>query len=190
MTNKSRVHKWSQSHRHNWYTECCHGCKQHRSRGDSVVAGNSMGVLQRAVPNQKFNQIFLKEWTIATNFRPEYSPHRTSFRSKFRVALTPSRNMSPKVRAVQNNTSLENSRGNCRGSFVSVKNSSKSREFRRKMFALLLHNTVPSLTNHMKLLQPSTWLWGTECKIKSSLDSFSRVCSASRATKRNMWKGT
>ena len=33
MTTKSRVRKWSQTHRHNWYTECCHGCKQHRSRG-------------------------------------------------------------------------------------------------------------------------------------------------------------
>ena len=32
MTTKSRVRKWSQTHRHNWYTECCHGCKQHRSR--------------------------------------------------------------------------------------------------------------------------------------------------------------
>ena len=89
-----------------------------------------MGVLHRAVPNHKFSQIFLKEWTIATNYRPEYSPHRTNFRSKFRVALTPSRNMSPKVRAVQNNTCLENSQ-KCRRSFVSVKNSSKSQEFRR-----------------------------------------------------------
>ena len=100
------------------------------ARRTQIVAGNSMGVLHRAVPNHKFSQIFLKEWTIATNYRPEYSPHRTNFRSKFRVALTPSRNMSPKVRAVQNNTCLENSR-KCRRSFVSVKNSSKSQEFRR-----------------------------------------------------------
>ena len=62
-----------------------------------IGAGNSRGVLHRAVPNHKFNQIFLKGWTIATNFRPEYLPHRTNFRSKFRVALTPSRIMSPKV---------------------------------------------------------------------------------------------
>ena len=56
----------------------------------------------------------------------------------------PLRNMSPKVRAVQNNTSLENSQ-KCRESFVLVKNSSKNWnffEFRRQVFALLLHNTV------------------------------------------------
>ena len=65
-----------------------------------IVAGNSMGVLHRAVPNHKFSQIFWKEWTIATNYRPKYSPHRTKFRSKVWVALTPSRNMSPKVRSM------------------------------------------------------------------------------------------
>ena len=61
------------------------------ARRTQIVAGNSMGVLHRAVPNHKFNQIFLKEWRIATNYHPEYSPHRTNFRSKFQVALTPSR---------------------------------------------------------------------------------------------------
>ena len=86
---------------------------------------NSMGVLHRAVPNHKFNQIFLKEWRIATNYCPEYSPHRTNFCLKFRVALTPSRNMSLKVQAIQNYTCLENSQKCCR-SFVLVKNSSKS----------------------------------------------------------------
>ena len=59
------------------------------------IVGNSMGVLHRAVPNHKFSQIFLKEWTIAMNYRPEYSPHGMNFRSKFRVALMPSRNMLP-----------------------------------------------------------------------------------------------
>ena len=71
-----------------------------------IVAGNSMEVLHGSVTNHKSNQIFLEEWTIATNFRSEYSPHRANFRPKFRVALTTSRNMSPKVRAVQNNTCL------------------------------------------------------------------------------------
>ena len=33
MTTKSRVHKRSQMHRHNWYTECWHDCKQKRLRG-------------------------------------------------------------------------------------------------------------------------------------------------------------
>ena len=89
-----------------------------------------MGVLHSVVTNHKFNQIFLRRMNNTTNFRPENSPHRTNFRSKFRVAFTPSRNLSPKVRAVQNNTCLENSR-KCRRSFVSVKNSSKSQEFRR-----------------------------------------------------------
>ena len=69
-------------------------------------------------------------FTYLRIFAPKNSPHRTNFRSKFRVAFTPSRNLSPKVRAVQNNTCLENSR-KCRRSFVSVKNSSKSQEFRR-----------------------------------------------------------
>lgn len=78
-----------------------------------------MGVLHSVVTNHKFNQIFLRRMNNTTNFR-----------SKFRVAFTPSRNLSPKVRAVQNNTCLENSR-KCRRSFVSVKNSSKSQEFRR-----------------------------------------------------------
>ena len=95
-----------------------------------IVAGNFMGVLHSVVTNHKFNQIFLRRMNNTTNFRPENSPHRTNFRSKFRVAFTPSRNLSPKVRAVQNNTCLENSR-KCRRSFVSVKNSSKSQEFRR-----------------------------------------------------------
>ena len=51
--------------------------------------------------------------------------------------------MSPKVRAVQNNTCLENSR-KCRRRFVSVKNSETRNffEFRRQVFALPLHNTV------------------------------------------------
>ena len=89
-----------------------------------------MGVLHRAVPNHKFNQIFLKEWRIARNYHPEYSPHRTNFCSKFQVALTPSRKMLPKVQAVQNNTSLENS-WKCRWSFVSVRNLLKSEEFRQ-----------------------------------------------------------
>ena len=109
-----------------------------------IVAGNFMGVLHSVVTNHKFNQIFLRRMNNTTNFRPENSPHRTNFRSKFRVAFTPSRNLSPKVRAVQNNTCLENSR-KCRRSFVSVKNSSKSHEFRRQVFALLLHNTVGRL---------------------------------------------
>ena len=95
-----------------------------------IVAGNFMGVLHSVVTNHKFNQIFLRRMNNTTNFRPENSPHRTNFRSKFRVAFTPSRNLSPKVRAVQNNTCLENSQ-KCRRSFVSVKNSSKSQEFRR-----------------------------------------------------------
>ena len=50
------------------------------ARRTQIVAGNSMGVLHRAVPNHKFNHIFLKEWRIATNYHPEYSPHRTNFR--------------------------------------------------------------------------------------------------------------
>ena len=109
-----------------------------------IVAGNFMGVLHSVVTNHKFNQIFLRRMNNTTNFRPENSPHRTNFRSKFRVAFTPSRNLSPKVRAVQNNTCLENSR-KCRRRFVSVKNSSKSPKFRRQVFALLLHNTVGRL---------------------------------------------
>ena len=111
-----------------------------------IVAGNFMGVLHSVVTNYKFNQIFLRRMnnTIQRIFAPKNSPHRTNFRSKFRVAFTPSRNLSPKVRAVQNNTCLENSR-KCRRSFVSVKNSSKSHEFRRQVFALLLHNTVGRL---------------------------------------------
>ena len=109
-----------------------------------IVAGNFMGVLHSVVTNHKFNQIFLRRMNNTTNFRPENSPHRTNFRSKFRVAFTPSRNLSPKVRAVQNNTCLENSR-KCRRRFVSVKNSSKSHKFRRQVFALLLHNTVGRL---------------------------------------------
>ena len=123
-----------------------------------IVAGNFMGVLHSVVTNHKFNQIFLRRINNTTNFRPENSPHRknfrpenspyrTNFRSKFRVAFTPSRNLSPKVRAVQNNTCLENSR-KCRRSFVSVKNSSKSQEFRRQVFALLLHNTLDDPQTH------------------------------------------
>ena len=62
-----------------------------------IMAGNSIGVLHRAVPNHKFNQIFLRRITIATNFHPEYSPHRMNCLLKFQVALTPSRNMLLKV---------------------------------------------------------------------------------------------
>ena len=104
-----------------------------------------MGVLHRAVPNHKFSQIFLKEWTIATNYCPEYSPHRTNFRSKFRVALTLSRNMSLKVGAVQNNTCLENSQNSISEVSFRSRIRRKARNFvelRRQMFALLLHNTV------------------------------------------------
>ena len=109
-----------------------------------IVAGNSMGILHRVVLNHKFSPIFLKEWTIAMNYRPEYSPHKTNFNLKFRVALTPSRNMSPKVRAVQNNTCLKNSQ-KCRRSFFWSRIHRKARnfvEFRRQVFALLLLNTV------------------------------------------------
>ena len=63
-----------------------------------IVAGNFMGVLHSVVTNHKFNQIFLRRMNNTTNFHPENSPHRTNFRSKFRVAFTPSRNLSPKVR--------------------------------------------------------------------------------------------
>ena len=82
----------------------------HRTNKTGIVAGNFMGILHSVVTNHKFNQIFSRRMNNTTNFRPENSPHRTNFRSKFQVAFAPSRNLSPKVRAVQNNTCLKNSR--------------------------------------------------------------------------------
>ena len=71
-----------------------------------IVAGNSMEVLHGSVTNHKSNQIFLRRMNNSNEFSFRIFPHRANFRPKFRVALTTSRNMSPKVRAVQNNTCL------------------------------------------------------------------------------------
>ena len=118
-------------------------------RRTQIVAGNSMGVLRREVPNHKFSQIFLKEWTIATNYHPEYLPHHQGIcRRKFEPFKT--------IHASK-----------IRGNVVEVSFRSRIRrkarnfvEFRRQVFALLLHNTV-AIPHGWPLNTGLTVLWFT-----------------------------
>ena len=97
---------------------------------DSNRSGKFHGSFTQSSTEPQIQPNLFERMNNCNKLLPRIFAAQNKFRSKFRVALTPSRNMSLKVRAVQNNTCLENSQKCCR-SFISVKNSSKSQEFRR-----------------------------------------------------------
>ena len=184
MTTKSRVRKWSQTHRHNWYTECCHGCKQHRSRGglkslpeipwefyieqyrttNSAKSFWKNEQLQWIIgPNIcHIEQIFA--WKFESLYRHQgicrwkFEPFKTIHTSKIRRNVVEVSFRSRICRKARN--------------FV---------EFRRQVFALLLHNTVYPLS----WIELKTSMWQTNFK---SQFFFLQDCNKQRFNGMNIFK--
>ena len=111
-----------------------------------IVAGNFMGVLHSVVTNHKFNQIFLRRMnnTIQRIFAPKIRHIERIFARNFESHL---RHQGICRRKFEPFKTIHASK--IRGNVVEVSFRSRIRrkarnfaEFRRQMFALLLHNTV------------------------------------------------